>query len=1100
MIGDFSAPCQWRPLRSLLYFSRNILHHEICGSSIAVRETVCSGGSLSSTLTEVKRVLGSEGHGALTGIALGFSYSMICTSPEELLHNFPAVISISNRLFGVPFSLLLLIFFLEPSHLRGLFKLWPEVCFAGMEKVKTEDHHEGGKEEIVSHEVFDSFESASVAFSLFLAKAPFHMLFPAILFIDDSCSLDQLDMQNLLLDKLSKGTAEDSVNSLCHMLSCIYHARSLYRIKSSRELEKLSYFSFLLAEHILKQCLVEKNDSDYSGHDSVRSSTFAKDVTEIIFGHPLVTQTLESPLSSEESFTDETLMESPNSFLEVVRQRVDKMDHRVMDLIGTTYELLAPLCCDCYLSGVRLVNKRIVEAPKALANKLILILKSKFADCIKAKELIPLVPTFYAFYRLVNFISPFEMLELAHWLFSMIDLNDTTSSPSFKKCTLAVGLHTASCAFDSLSVYMMRLNMQGSQPHFCTGTKNRSIDVTTFGKIFSQILEIATSYEYELADLCLLKAVKVVRLHKNVVHANLPFIMAISRLLSSIPIKILSHCIHLITKTKAELLFLFCEISPLHLSVFGQLASDMMDKSLFLKDDRMQENCHHPHPDRVLMLLPTVLLYLDSAFLKFGGQRYQHFANIISFFWRILIDGFSNWKNYVLEDIFGIRSVDCLPLSMEEFLNFVSHSLLGKAICVVQHYLDLSGHLVKLKDRLYLFNSVCPHSSKSDDLLDFDITEVSVFSSEKLLNLANVTVAKIRFCRMLLFPDDSQFRSLLKGDGISKKIQSELFSLRVQFLNMLVCSWKLIVKKSHPGIGKSRQGLLFRFLETFIANNILEVVAEMHDHLVKLDSLPFIEQLAKSSLLYRFDDSATLKILRTVLITLSKGRFSCISIIQLLLSHSQFASTLLSGNRATGSTQFGLAFAPISSIMKSLVLPQSEKDVCGETNICVSELHKQQLELVKLLRVLFQIKAQQRDSSAKECSEINLKQLVLLLMSSYGAMITEIDLEIYHLMNDIESIDESVAESRINMDYLWGSAALKVRKEREEEEDVSLNNHNDAEAVDEHRRIQFRENFPIDPKTCERTLLFFPYDGSAFQRSSSMLKKDDSDEVFFLIA
>ncbi|KAF2314350.1 hypothetical protein GH714_025585 [Hevea brasiliensis] len=109
-------------------------------------------------------------------------------------------------------------------------------------------------------------------------------------------------------------------------------------------------------------------------------------------------------------------------------------------------------------------------------------------------------------------------------------------------------------------------------------------------------------------------------------------------------------------------------------------------------------------------------------------------------------------------------------------------------------------------------------------------------------------------------------------------------------------------------------------------------------------------------------------------------------------------------------------------------------------------------------------------------SGINLKELHLLLLSSYGATLSEIDLEIYNLMQEIESIDKSVSEDLSEMDYLWGSAALKIRNERALDQDLSSNIMTDTEAFEEHRRSQFREILPIDPKKCLATVLHFPYD------------------------
>ena len=69
-------------------------------------------------------------------------------------------------------------------------------------------------------------------------------------------------------------------------------------------------------------------------------------------------------------------------------------------------------------------------------------------------------------------------------------------------------------------------------------------------------------------------------------------------------------------------------------------------------------------------------------------------------------------------------------------------------------------------------------------------------------------------------------------------------------------------------------------------------------------------------------------------------------------------------------------------------------------------------------------------------------------------------------MLEIESINGSDSVNSAETDYLWGNAALKVKKDRALEQDMSLDIMTDAEAVEEHQKSQFRENFSIDPKIC----------------------------------
>ncbi|CAK9159643.1 unnamed protein product [Ilex paraguariensis] len=291
---------------------------------------------------------------------------------------------------------------------------------------------------------------------------------------------------------------------------------------------------------------------------------------------------------------------------------------------------------------------------------------------------------------------------------------------------------------------------------------------------------------------------------------------------------------------------------------------------------------------------------------------------------------------------------------------------------------------------------------------------------------------------------------------------------------------------------------LFRFLKVFLLRNILELTANMRDCLVKLHSLPCIEQLARSTFLYRFEDHATLEVLRSVLALLSEGKFSLSVVLQLLLAHSQFAPTISSALKSSGFSQSGVIFRPMSSFLRALILPDTEQnDHDGKNLLQRSELYRKQLELVKLLRILFRFKARQCGFDSEKEIGINSRELLFLLLSSYSATLGELDLEIYNLMHEIEIADESNSGSIDEMDFLWGSAAINIRKEREKEQDMSCDKINDIEAAKECRRSQFRENLPINPKLCAYTVLCFPYYRTVGEGilSSNKLHQDNSEHM-----
>ncbi|KAF5944178.1 hypothetical protein HYC85_018255 [Camellia sinensis] len=251
-------------------------------------------------------------------------------------------------------------------------------------------------------------------------------------------------------------------------------------------------------------------------------------------------------------------------------------------------------------------------------------------------------------------------------------------------------------------------------------------------------------------------------------------------------------------------------------------------------------------------------------------------------------------------------------------------------------------------------------------------------------------------------------------------------------MNILVWPWQLIAKKfpsksedSGKVIGTNY--FLFMFLEAFILRNILELTREMHNCLIKLNSLPFIEQLVRLSLLHRFEDPATLKMLRSVLTLLSDGNSNSL-VLQLLLAHSQFAPTIHYVSKSSGGSQFGVIFKPMSSILRLLVVPSTDQSAL---NVEMSpqntyELNMKRLEVVKLLRALFHFTSQKCGFDFKKDISVNSRELVFLLLSSYGATLSEVDLEIYDLMFEIESAVESNSGSIAEMDYLWGAAAIKT--------------------------------------------------------------------------
>ncbi|KAL0303228.1 UNVERIFIED_CONTAM: hypothetical protein Sradi_6190900 [Sesamum radiatum] len=322
------------------------------------------------------------------------------------------------------------------------------------------------------------------------------------------------------------------------------------------------------------------------------------------------------------------------------------MDRGVLKLIRTVSELLFPMYDNQGSEEMTNGRKLISGACKALQQKLFEVFKNNFDACIQSRDFKPLVPTFYALYTSIHFISPFELLGLVNWCFSRIDFNNSTVYLSSKRNAVFASLNLASCFFDFLSVYMGQPGAESKPYNFLDGTDEMHFDVSLFERFF-QVLDISLCVQLELADACLLKAVKVINMHK-VISATSSFHMVLSRVMSGTPVSTLAYCLHKINRAKAGLVHLIAGMSPLHLSVFGYMFSEILDKSLLPNAIGTQETCKYSFSnEELVMLLPTAFMYLNSVISKSGGQLCKPFETIVSVYGRVLLGGFSKWKIFV---------------------------------------------------------------------------------------------------------------------------------------------------------------------------------------------------------------------------------------------------------------------------------------------------------------------------------------------------------------------------------------------------------------------------------------------------------------------
>lgn len=972
------------------------------------------------------------------------------------------------------------------------------------EDVFANNFHLMNDEEKSCNMEIDKIEASSTGFSTFLKSAPLHVLFSAIMCTPGPRSLVLPKMQDFLLLKVNELTSDRLLFSYLRLvLFWAYQIRISYRFKPTVELEQLSQICFMLLQNILAKLLISRTHSDSAGDDKRPLLRLeVQDVADTIFSHPAVVSSLSCPLNCTGNFMNDAVYLNLESLVRLSGKSVNTLDRHIVNLLTTSCEHLITSC-----DGQDSAFREVMKTFNVLIQRLFSEFRDRFDLFIDTMDPTPLLPLFFALHALNHFISPFDLLELGTWILKKVNINDLVvkKSGTTQIHVLSFGFGIAVIALKDVTGYL-QLSFSRRLPYRVLWEMDKKNVCNILDEIYTKTNVFAINFKSEFADACLLEVVKAICAKKSLLcHYCDQIHLATFRSIMNISGELVSYCIYRTNKEKAKLLFILTEASSLHLSIYGHFILDVINKHSRHVDVEMEGTMNfHFSDEEFLMLLPTSLSYLNSVVAKFGKNCWNSIKSISSVYSRILFQGLCKWKRFVTESSFYEEFGDLVPSSTQEFIDLVNVSLLGKAVSMLRHHFAISGDLVTVKMRLKVFNCIFPTSCSIDEILEFEVDELDSYSPSQVLNFLNKVVSKISFCRVLLFPKGCSIQSLPKEDEKSTEHSlgtgsNKEESSRLRFLNILVSIWQWIVKRfafiSDIHEKEMDNSRLFRYLELIVLNNILELSTEMHDVLVKLLSIPFLEQLMRFSLLYRFEDPTTLNVLFSILFLLSDGKFADDVYLQLLLAHSQFAPTIHAAPKP--SLPIETFLRPMSSILRSLVIPSANQ---WETNCKqdskTPQIDSKRLIIVKLVHILVLMKVRQGGYGKDET--INFKELHSLLLSSYGATISETDSTILKTLKDIETIVGTDAENLVQKDFLWGNAVLRVSKERLLEQVSSSNVRDDAEVLKERHKNQVRENLPVDPRICVSTVLCFPRDRTELDEELHLKKYQikDLDDLF----
>ncbi|XP_058732060.1 uncharacterized protein LOC131603666 isoform X2 [Vicia villosa] len=1063
---------EWKPLKNLLDFVEGISHRQNCCLLSGNKESVHPDGSLGSSLGDVNRLLRDRDDHRMAETTVAFVSSIVCENTDKISTSLPSSVVISRDLLDVPFSLLSSIYFLDYSVLVHASKMWPVTFYAGLDMAISELCSDSQNtapietsdltmcsDSLTCGQLLDAFEPDSAAFSIVLKQTPFHVIFPAMMCMNGHYASKLSKMQDLLLHKLRESVNDHSLlPSLQLVLFWTHQIQLSHKVVPLVEIEQLLNICVILVHNLLAQLLVPESCPDLSIKDSALSfsSRYIEEVVKTICCHPSVLVSLSFSLGNRQNISNGNTGTNFDIQNVLSSEGFKKFGNPILDILTMTLDKMW-LLFGTHLCGSKAedVANNFVKIFKGLQQKLFLEVKKRFELCIGAKDMTPLLPTLYALHTLHRFLSPFQLLELVDWMFNRVGMDDLPTKISF----LSVGCSLAAYAFSTLSFYFQQSsgNRVPYDLFWEMGENNAEADIIE--QIYSKVVDFSVNHEIDCADSCLQEAVNALYKQKNMQQESFhPLMLVVQKIIMNTPVKMLSLCLYKMNAKRARFLHILTELSSLHSSIFGHLFLGIVKRSLD-HDVGVAEAFHLSlSEDQFILLLPTSLSYLRFILKRFRDMSHRDFKKIPDFYSKILLKGFSQWKSFLSKDIFEEEYGESVPSSVQELLCLTDCSLLGKSIHMLQYHFALNGDSLKLKKRLKLFKSICPKLALHDELMDCHSQCIDSYSLCQSFNIINHVVAKISLCKMLLFHDEEG------GDlkEVALEMRSKLKASRIHFMNVLVDIWQLIVQKfslssDQSGTGKSTSiSLLYNHLEVFVLTTILELAVEMQNDLIQSQSITFLEILFRSALLYRFSDPKTMKTLQVILIRLNEGRLSYDLYLQLLLAHSQFAPTLHSARRPAGSF-----LKPVSSILKCIAIPFLDHSENNEKHkVLTTKLSKGPLEIVKLLWIILWTKARETDLDSRNEIVINLKELHALLRNSYGATLSEIDLAIYNVIKQVESLTGSFPQN------------------------VKLN----SEVIEEWTRSQQKDNFPIDPDVCVSTVLFFPYDRSASDEVPSVNK------------
>ncbi|CAM6096475.1 unnamed protein product [Calypogeia fissa] len=312
-----------------------------------------------------------------------------------------------------------------------------------------------------------------------------------------------------------------------------------------------------------------------------------------------------------------------------------------------------------------------------------------------------------------------------------------------------------------------------------------------------------------------------------------------------------------------------------------------------------------------------------------------------------------------------------------------------------------------------------------------------------------------------------------------------------------------------------------RFLEEYLLRQVTNAAERLAAASFKMSEYaPLYKHSMRTLLGHRYGETSAMKACRYLSFVVFQGLQSQIvlkdtgagdDVLELLIAHSKFLPSLLvmdskrmriphiAGKHVGKGTALnalssvlsliGSPILHISAKARSIVPDQDSegeaKSVLNMTDVsrnsrdggkyisdkgALDDVNR--LEIVKLLRILLGVRLKQFTLGTMDVQSLPLDDVMSILLAAYGGTLSSVDVEIFLLMQEIESHGGLGFSGLSRLDYLWGEAALKRRKAKAEE--VAMNVLKEPDNIDDIRRQTFKEDLLIDPRRCGLAVLLFP--------------------------